>query len=101
MQQTPCTQGAVHTCSKRGTSVPHIKADDVELSTSQFVHKPERHGASLDADLGVFSRMPPDCPFNLPWVGGALAAPQPATSLVYDADRRQLLRHVQTNKSGH
>ena len=37
------------------------------------------------------SRMPPHHPLNPCWVRGALATPQPAASLVHDADRRQLL----------
>src|SRR3954469_17014296 len=31
----------------------------------------------------------------------ALATPEPATGIVDDTDRRQLLRNVQTNKAGH
>ncbi len=56
-----------------------------------FLRKPRRHRPSLDPDLGVLSRMPSQCPLDLPWVRGALAAPRPATGLVDNADRRQLL----------
>ena len=37
------------------------------------------------------SRMPPHHLLDLPWVRGAQAAPQPASCLVHDADRRHLL----------
>jgi len=93
--------GLVHLHLERGAGMPGVKANNVEPPAAQLVHEPGRHRPGLDADLGIPSRMPPDCQFNLPWVRGALATPQPAASLVYDAQRRQLLRHVQTNKPGH
>ena len=71
--------------------MPGVKANNVEPPASQLVHEPGRHRAGLDANPGVLSRMPLYHTLDLPWVRGALTAPQPATSLVYDADRRQLL----------
>jgi len=93
--------GLVHLHLEGGAGMPGVKADNVEPSTSQLVHKPGRHRAGLDANLGVLSRMPLYHTLDLPGVRGALAAPETAPCLVHDADRRQLLRHVQTNKSGH
>jgi hypothetical protein len=81
--------------------VPGVEAGDVETSVAQPMHKPWRHGASLQADLRVISRVPPYRALDPLRVRGALAAPHPATGLVDDADRRQLLRNVQANKSGH
>ncbi len=91
----------VHLHLQRSAGMPGVKANNIEPSCAQFMHKPWRHGAGLNADPGVLSRMPPYRPLDLPWVLSALAAPQPASRLVDDADRRQLLRNVQTNKSGH
>ncbi len=71
--------------------MPRIKADDVELPASQLMHEPRRHGAGLDANAGVPSRMPPHHPLDLRRVRGALATPQPAAGLVNNADRRELL----------
>jgi hypothetical protein len=76
---------------QRGAGVPRIKAGDVEPACAQLMHQPRRHRPGLDADPGVLSRMPLYRTLDLPWIRGALATPQPATGLIDDADRRQLL----------
>ena len=93
--------GFVHLHLERSAGVPRIEADDVEPAAAQLVHKPRRHRAGLDADPGLFSRVPLHRPLDLPGVRGTLAPPQPATGLIDHADRRQLLRNVQTNEAGH
>ena len=40
-------------------SAPRTEATNIELTGAQFVHKPQRHGACLDADPSAFFRMPP------------------------------------------
>ena len=93
--------GLVHLHFERSAGMPGVKAGDVEPSAVQFMHDPRRHGTSLQPHMRVISRTPPHRTLDLLWVGGTLTTPQPATGLVDDADRRQLLRNVQTNKSGH
>ena len=60
--------GFVHLHLERGTRMPGVKADDVEPSASHLMHEPQRHGAGLDANAGVLSRMPPHHPLDLYWV---------------------------------
>ena len=57
--------------------------------------------AGLDADADLVSAVSSHGPFDLLRVRGTLTAPQPATGIVNNADRRQLLRHVQTDMMGH
>ena len=85
-------------CSPR---MPGVKASDVEPAATQFVYQPWRHRTGFDADTGILSGMPTHRPLNLFRVRRALTPPQSATGIVNDADRRQLLRHVQTNVVGH
>ena len=77
--------GLVHLHLQRSTGVPGIKAGDVEPSCAQFMHQPGRHGAGLDPGSRIFSRQLPHHPLDLPWVRGALTAPEPASCLVHDA----------------
>ena len=81
----------VHLHLERGTGVPRLQANNVELSATQFMHKPRRHRPGLDTDPGAVSRMLPDDPRDLLGVGGVLPTPEPASCVVNDADRRQLL----------
>jgi hypothetical protein len=71
--------------------VPGVEAGNVEVSRTQFMHEPRRHGPGLDAKLGILSRMPPYDARNLLRVGRTLAAPKPRAGLVNNTDRSQLL----------
>jgi hypothetical protein len=66
--------------------MPGIKADYVELSPAQFMSQPGCHGARLDPDRRPISSMPPDGLLDLLWMRRALAPPEPATSVIDDAD---------------
>ncbi len=81
--------------------MPGVETDDIEPALTQCVHEPWRHRAGLQPHTSVFSRMSLDHPLELLRIGRALASPEPSTGLVNNADRGQLLRHVQTDKSGH
>src|SRR5277367_178159 len=65
------------------------------------MHQPWRHRTGLDTDAGILSAMPPHRTLDLFRIGGALAAPQSATGVVHDTDRRQFLGDVQTDIVGH
>src|SRR5215472_10449709 len=85
-------------CSPR---MPGVKAGDVEPAATQFVYQPRRHWTGFDAVTGVLSGMPTHRRLDVFRVRRALTPPQPATGIVDDANRRHLLRHVQTNVVGH
>src|SRR5271166_2095210 len=93
--------GLVHLHLECGTGMSRIEADHVQPSLAQFMHKPRRHRAGFDPDAGIISRMPSHSPLNLLRICMTLASPESATRIVNHADRSQLLRNVQTNKSGH
>src|SRR6516165_8749004 len=81
--------------------MPRVKACDRETTAAQLMHQPWRHRTGLDTDAGILAAMPPDRTLDLIRIRGALAAPQSATRIVHDTDRRQFLRDVQTDKAGH
>src|SRR5580692_2469694 len=93
--------GLVDLHFERRPRMPGVKACDFEPPAAQFVHQPWRHGTGLDADTRILFGMPTYHPLDLFGVRCALTTPKPATGAVNDADRRQLLRHVQTNVVGH
>src|SRR5271166_1712254 len=93
--------GLVHLHLECGTGMSRIEANNVKPSLAQFMHKPRRHRAGFDPNAGIVSRMPSHRPLNLLRICMTLASPESATRIVNHADRSQLLRNVQTNKSGH
>src|SRR5271166_537753 len=95
------TVGLVHLHLECGTGMSRIEANNVKPSLAQFMHKPRRHRAGFDPNAGIVSRMPSHRPLNLLRICMTLASPESATRIVNHADRSQLLRNVQTNKSGH
>ena len=75
--------------------------DFPEQHRTKLHSQPWRHRARFDADAGTISAMPTHHSLDLFGVRCALTTPHSATGIVNDADRRQLLRHVQTNVMGH
>src|SRR5262245_35623990 len=84
-----------------GPRMPGVEACDFEAAATQFVYQPWCHGAGFDADAGIVFGMPTHHSLDLFRIRRALTTPHSATGIVDDADRRQLLRHVQTNVVGH
>ena len=66
-------------------------------AATQFVSPPWRHGTGFDTDTDILSGVPTHRLADLFRVRRALTPPQPTTGIVDDADRGQLLRHVQAN----
>ena len=78
--------GLVHLHLERGARMPCIKADDIEASAAQLMHKPRRHRASLQPNTRLLSRMPSYGSLDLLRFRWALAPPQPETGLIDDAN---------------
>ena len=74
-----------------------VEANDFKPQIAEFMHEPWRHRSGLDPQTCIISRMPADQNPDLFWNGGALAPPQSAASIVDDANRRRLLRNVQSD----
>lgn len=64
------------------------------------MHQPWRHWPGFEPDTSIISRMPYHDPLELRGIGRALTTPHPLAGLIDNADRGQLLEHVQTNKIG-
>jgi hypothetical protein len=82
---------------ERSPRMPRVKVCDGKTTAAQLMHQPWRHRTGLDADAGILAAMPPDGPPGVFPDQGALAAPQSATGIIHDTDRRQFLRDVQTD----
>jgi hypothetical protein len=65
------------------------------------MHKPRRRRASFNPNTRIVFRMTPHSPLDWFRLRMALTASEPVPSSVNHADRRQLLRNIQTNESGH
>ena len=84
-----------------GAGMPSVETNDFKSESAEFMHQPWRHRASLDANAGVIPRMSAHHSGDLFRCRKALAPPQPATSIVDDANGCHLLRNVQTDEVGH
>jgi hypothetical protein len=84
-----------------GAGMPSVETNDFKSESAEFMHQPWRHRASLDANAGIISRMSAHHSGDLFRRRGALAPPQPATSIVHDANGCHFLRNVQTDEVGH
>jgi hypothetical protein len=93
--------GLVHLHLERGTGMSRVETNHIESSPAQFMHKPRRRRASFNPNTRIVFRMTPHSPLDWFRLRMALTASEPASSSVNDADRRQLLRNIQTNESGH
>jgi hypothetical protein len=86
---------------QRSARVPRIKACDIEPATPQLVHKPGSHRPCLKANAGIVASVVAYRRINLLGRRSANAPPDPVASWIDNADRRHLLRYVQTNKVSH
>ena len=77
--------------------MPGIETDNIKPASTQCVHQPWRYRSGLRPHTSMFF----DHPLELLWISRALAAPKPSSGLVNNADRGQLLRNMQADKSGH
>jgi hypothetical protein len=93
--------GLVDLHLQRSARVPRIKACDIQPTTPQLVHKPRSHRPGLKANAGIVASVAAYCRIDLLGRRNTNAPPDPVASWIDNADRRHLLRYVQTNKVSH
>jgi hypothetical protein len=81
--------------------MPRIEADYIEPLAAQLMNQLGCHGTGLDANPGIRPGVTAHSLCNLVRHRAALAAPDPRSTGVYDADNGRLLRYVQTHKIAH
>src|ERR1700733_831585 len=81
--------------------MPRIETDHVQPSLAQLMYEPRRHRAGFNSTAGIAACTRSHRPLDLLRIGRTLATPETATRIVNHADRSQLLRNVQSDKSDH
>src|SRR4051794_35412608 len=80
-----------------GLYPPGIKTRDIEAGGAQPMDKPGYHRTGLNPNFCISTGMSEHLCRDRIGVRGAHAPPEPTPLLVHDADRRRLLRYIQSD----